>query len=87
MKSAYLIFITVAVLALVVVLPHPAAAAGQWVVHTHPCPGLSRTDALHRDPDGTLWVGCGTTQNGTGLYVSFDGGPTWQKVTTNPADR
>ncbi len=86
MKSAYLIFITVAVLALVVVLPHPAAAAGQWVVHTHPCPGFSRTDALHRDPDGTLWVGCGTTQNGTGLYVSFDGGPTWQKVTTNPAD-
>ena len=86
MKFPFLIFSILAVAGLGVFLPHHAAVAGQWVTHSHPCPGLSRTDALHRDPNGTLWVGCVTTQNGRGLFVSFDGGPTWAKVTSNPPE-
>ncbi|MGY6553161.1 MAG: hypothetical protein ACXIUM_01435 [Wenzhouxiangella sp.] len=66
--------------------PRSVEAAALWSTHQHPCPGLARTDALHRDADGTLWVGCGTNQDGRGLYVSFDGGPSWASVTTAPAD-
>jgi hypothetical protein len=64
----------------------PAAAGGDWTISAHPCPGASRTDALQKDADGTLWVGCGTTATGTGLYVSFDEGDSWQTVTTSPAN-
>lgn len=56
-----------------------------WQITRHPCPGASRTDALHKDSDGALWVGCGTTASGLGLYTSPDGGDTWQSVTTTPA--
>jgi len=78
-----LILLSLAVLLLA--SPDSPQASGQWSTQSHPCPGLSRTDALHRDPNGTLWVGCGTGQNGLGLFVSFDGGPSWSQVTTNPS--
>lgn len=55
-------------------------AAGQpplWVIAQHSCPGLNRTDALHRDPDGRLWVGCGSNVTGYGLSFSEDGGSSW----------
>jgi hypothetical protein len=64
----------------------PAVAGGDWTISSHPCPGASRTDALQKDADGTLWVGCGTTATGTGLFVSFDEGDSWQTVTTSPAN-
>lgn len=63
----------------------PAAAGTNWVITSHPCPGASRTDALQKDSNGTLWVGCGTTASGFGLFTSPDGGDTWQTVTTSPA--
>jgi hypothetical protein len=50
---------------------------GGWVaLSPYPC-GVNRTDALHVDDDGTLWTGCGSNTEGTGLYVSRDGGRTW----------
>jgi hypothetical protein len=55
-------------------------------LYQHSCPGTSRVDALHRDADGTLWLGCGTTQVGYGLHRSVDGGATWSAVATSPAD-
>jgi hypothetical protein len=58
--------------------------APSWTIYSHDCPGPSRTDALHRDADGTLWVGCGTNQLGYGLYRSLDGGASWTEVTVNP---
>ena len=54
-----------------------AALADEWLVSAHTCPGLNRTDALHRDADGSLWVGCGSNVNGFGLSWSIDGGVTW----------
>lgn len=42
----------------------------------HPCVG-NRTDTLWADNREDLWVGCGTTTEGTGLYVSTDGGRSW----------
>lgn len=42
-------------------------AGGSWTTFTHSCPGANRTDALHRDADGSLWVGCGTNASGYGL--------------------
>ena len=85
MNSSRFLLPALALALLLLANPDPLQASGQWVTYSHPCPGLSRTDALHRDSDGTLWVGCGTTQNGRGLFVSFDGGPTWSQVTTSPA--
>ena len=38
-----------------------------WTRDPHPCVA-NRTDALHVDDDGTLWVGCGTGTRGEGLY-------------------
>lgn len=58
-----------------------------WTIHGHACPGLNRTDALHRDDDGTLWVGCGTAATGYGLYHSEDGGPTWTETSVTPEDK
>ncbi|MEE4330059.1 MAG: hypothetical protein V2J10_04275 [Wenzhouxiangella sp.] len=76
----------VAMLTLALTFTLPALAGSDWVITSHPCPGASRTDALQKDSDGTLWVGCGTTATGFGLYTSPDGGDTWQTVTTSPAD-
>lgn len=66
----------------VLVLADPAIA--DWTTSSHPCVG-DRTNALHRDNDGTLWVGCGTTVNGTGLFFSVDNGQIWDKPQTDPA--
>ena len=57
-----------------------------WTIYSHTCPGPSRTDALHRDADGTLWVGCGTNALGYGLFASVNGGENWFEVTVNPAN-
>ncbi|OAB63115.1 hypothetical protein AY599_18065 [Leptolyngbya valderiana BDU 20041] len=67
-------------------LPFSLHAGADWQITSHPCPGASRTDALQKDSDGTLWVGCGTTASGIGLFTSPDGGDSWQAVTTSPAD-
>lgn len=56
-----------------------------WTTHSHACPGPSRTDALHLDADGTLWVGCGTNNSGYGLFLSTNGGVDWQAVSVSPA--
>jgi hypothetical protein len=63
-----------------------AAAGGPWSLHSHTCPGGNRTDALHRDADGTLWLGCGTNATGYGLFRSTDGGSGWQPAAVSPAD-
>ncbi|MCX7555872.1 hypothetical protein OS187_03390 [Xanthomonadaceae bacterium JHOS43] len=70
--------------ALAGVLPGQADAA--WITATHPCPGGNRTDALHRDSDGTLWVGCGTNATGYGLFYSENGGANWSPAAVSPAD-
>jgi hypothetical protein len=62
----------------------PPPMAG-WTFHTHPCSG-NRTDTLWVDPDGTAYVGCGSTTTGDqGFYLSTDGGETWSAPTTSPA--
>ncbi len=71
--------------------PQPAAPddalGGTWSTFSHICPGGNRTDALHRDPNGTLWVGCGTAAEGYGLFRSADGGASWQAAVVSPANR
>lgn len=47
----------------------------------HPCIG-SRTDTVWVDDDGVVWVGCGTTTDGTGLYRSPDMGGSWAEVSS-----
>lgn len=64
----------------------PGVAAASWLTSSHPCPGGNRTDALHRDADGTLWVGCGTNATGYGLFYSQNGGANWSAATVTPAD-
>lgn len=54
-----------------------------WALRSHPCVG-NRTDALHRDDDGTLYVGCGSTTTGLGLFVSTNDGASWDEPTTTP---
>ncbi|HMV66167.1 MAG TPA: hypothetical protein PKA64_04910 [Myxococcota bacterium] len=56
-----------------------------WVWSSHPCAG-NRTDAMLVHPNGSIWVGCGTTTEGNGLYVSGDGGLTWDPPGTSPDD-
>ena len=65
---------------------HAGDIDDDWQITFHPCPGPSRTDALQKDPDGRLWVGCGTNANGFGLFTSPDGADTWQAVSTSPAN-
>jgi hypothetical protein len=67
------------------VLAPAAFAGGNWTTYTHSCPGDSRTDALHRDADGSLWVGCGSNASGYGLHASFDGGASWSEVQVTPS--
>jgi hypothetical protein len=55
-----------------------------WTAKYHPCPGSSRTDALLVEDDGTIWVGCGTTAVGYGLFASHDDGDSWELTTTSP---
>jgi hypothetical protein len=62
-------------------------ADATWSIHGHACPGVNRTDALHRDDDGTLWVGCGTAATGYGLFYSEDGGPSWTEATVMPTEK
>lgn len=62
-----------------------ALAGGSWTTYAHSCPGSSITDALHRDADGSLWVGCGSNASGYGLHASFDGGETWSEVQVTPS--
>ena len=62
------------------------AAAQVWSVHWHACPGANRTDALHRDVNGRLWVGCGTNATGYGLFHSDNGGATWRAAAVQPAN-
>lgn len=50
-----------------------------WSRFTHPCVG-NRTDAFWWDDDSNVWVGCGSTTIGTGLYRSTDGGQTWSNA-------
>jgi hypothetical protein len=59
------------------------APAGGWTVGAHPCVG-NRTDALWADDADTFWVGCGTTASGYGVYVTRDGGATWEAPMTDP---
>lgn len=61
-------------------------AASGWTLRTHGCAGFNRTDALLVEPDGKLWVGCGTNTTGFGLYTSSDEGLSWSAVSTSPAN-
>lgn len=84
-------FLVLAVAAMAPLVPVDAHATdlgrgASWTAHNHPCPGGNRTDDLHRDVDGTLWVGCGTNASGYGLFRSSDGGVTWSAPATTPAD-
>jgi len=63
----------------------PALASNSWVTASVNC-NASQQHALHRDEDGTLWVGCGTGASGFGVHRSVDGGFTWSVPTTNPPD-
>jgi hypothetical protein len=55
---------------------------GQWEASTYPCVG-SRTDAiLFELYEGGIegFVGCGSVQEGQGLFQTVDGGTTWREV-------
>ncbi|MCO4748411.1 MAG: hypothetical protein KC912_26720 [Proteobacteria bacterium] len=45
----------------------------------HPCFG-NRTDTVWVDDDDSVWVGCGSTTEGYGLYRSLDLGDSWIEV-------
>ena len=85
---AGLMFSTMAMAGLAIADGALAASRGSavWSTHNHGCPGGNRTDALHRDLDGTLWAGCGTAAAGYGLFRSSDGGSNWSAVAVSPAD-
>ncbi len=61
------------------------SGATSWAVFAHPCVG-SRTDALHCDSAEDCFVGCGTTTVGRGLFLTADGGETWDVPSTTPAN-
>ena len=52
------------------------APAGAWSAATSPCPG-SRTNAIWFDDLSVGYAGCGENAEGTGLFVTTDGGRTW----------
>lgn len=58
---------------------------GGWEEFSHPCVG-NRTDAMWWDDRQTVWVGCGSTTDGTGLFQSDDGGTTWRVAATQLQD-
>lgn len=57
-----------------------------WTVRAHDCPGINRTDTLWVDDDGTMWIGCGSGTEGSGLYRSADDGVSWAIPDTNPGN-
>jgi hypothetical protein len=63
--------------------PGSLETSGSWTVSSHPCSG-NRTDTLWVDDADTLWVGCGSTTLGQGLFWSGDGGENWEEPTTDP---
>lgn len=65
---------------------HDAERGAVWSTHNHGCNGGNHSDALHRDPDGTLWAGCGTNATGYGLFRSTGGGANWTAAPVSPAD-
>ena len=91
MKANIVAFTTLAFAAAIATPAFAAEASAfergaTWSTHNHGCNGGNRTDALHRDPDGTLWAGCGTNATGYGLFRSLDGGVTWAAAPVSPAD-
>ena len=66
------------------VRPDVPAARG-WTLRAHPCPGTNRTDALHVDDEGTLWVGCGSGAEGAGLFRGSSDGATWGQLRDSSA--
>lgn len=58
----------------------PHGGAG-WTFSSHPCFG-NRTDTMWFDDRDTVWVGCGSTTEGKGLFVSRDGGASWGSAGT-----
>lgn len=52
---------------------------GQWETSSYPCVG-SRTDALLFDDANSGFVGCGSVQEGQGLFETSNGGTTWTEV-------
>ncbi|MCA9570185.1 MAG: hypothetical protein KC656_20215 [Myxococcales bacterium] len=59
---------------------------GTWTVRPHPCVG-GRTDTmLVEDGGSTIWVGCGTTVEGRGLWRSRNGGISWNEVNPGVLD-
>lgn len=52
---------------------------GAWAGSSHPCFG-NRTDAMWWDSKSTVFVGCGSTTVGYGLFRSTDGGSSWSSV-------
>lgn len=72
-------------LALLMVSQTGQTIEGNWTYRSHPCLA-SQTNSLHRDPDGTLWVGCGSGQVGRGLWRSDDQGQTWKIPETEVED-
>ncbi len=63
----------------------PGSLGDAWFTSSHPCEGY-RTDTLWLDPDGTAWLGCGSTTDGAGLFHSVDDGESWSAPETEPAD-
>lgn len=50
-----------------------------WTFSAHPCFG-NRTDAMLFEGRSTVWVGCGSTLEGKGLFRSDDGGASWSAI-------
>lgn len=72
--------------ALALSIPPVEVEAQTWTAYRHDCPGPNRTDALHRDLNGRLWVGCGTNATGYGLFHSDNGGVSWQAASVSPGN-
>lgn len=72
-------------LALLLISQTGQAIDGNWTYRSHPCLA-SQTNALHRDEDGALWVGCGSGQAGRGLWRRDDQGQSWKIPETQVAD-
>ncbi len=53
-------------------------ASNTWSQLTQPCGG-TRTDAFWFDDRDNGYIGCGTNANGFGLFVTTDGGVTWNE--------
>jgi len=85
MKSTFDLITLVVLFVATCLIASAVQAGGSWSTFTHSCPGTNRTDALHRDADGSLWVGCGTNAKGYGLHASFNGGVDWQKIEVTPS--